>query len=279
MKSLYDFIKVTINEAKDDIKDQRKELLNMLKGSYPDYIEKLNEMVEDPKSKALIDDAFGGELGDMKLKMSMRTIPANVLMPTQNEIDTSKSLDRSLNPSADLSALFAKVITLGFPLVTFNGSWIIDGHHRWSQVACYNPEGKMMCIDFKGNASPIQILKAVQGAIAAAEGDIPSNKVTGLNIYDMNEKKARQYFEERVNEPVFENLHKWIRGPQDIKGMVDHLTDNVMSLINDHPLMNYAPERGLMPQTDKSKGGDISNPDSALHILANDKVLKVPGNR
>lgn len=279
MKDLKNYLIESINTNSKEIKKERSEVIDLLKGAYPDYIQKLNDLVNDPKSKVLIDKSFGGELGDMKLKMSIKQICANNLMPTQNEIDTSKSLDYFLTHSEQISNLFNGVVTLKFPLVTFNGSWIIDGHHRWSQVVCYNPEAKMQCIDFKGNATPIQILKAVQGAIAAAEGEVPSLKVTGLNIYDMNEKSARKYFEERLTDKVFENFHQYITEPNNKEEMIDLLVDNVMMLINDHPLMNYAPERGLMPQTDKSKGGDLNNPDSALHILATDKVLKIPGNK
>lgn len=272
MKNLHEFI------MESEMSDKKKEILKELKGSYPDYVEKLNEMVKDPKSKALIDDAFGGDLGDMKLKMTIQDISAAALMPTQNEIDVSKSLSYAMKPNADCSAMFKEPITLKIPLVTYNGTFIIDGHHRWSQIACYNPEGRMKCMNFQGNASPIQILKAVQGCIAAAEGEVPSNKVTGTNIYDMSRKDAERFFEENLTDAVYENLSKYIEC-QDRNDLVSILVDNVMTLQTDHPLMKYAPERGVMPQTDKSKDANPNIEGSALNILATKKVLKVPGNK
>lgn len=258
--------------------DKKKEVLKELKGSYQDYVEKLNEMVKDPKGKVLIEDAFGGELGDMQLKMSIQDISAAALMPTQNEIDVDKSLGYEMQPGANISAVWKEPITLKIPLVTYNGTFIIDGHHRWSQVACYNPEGMMKCMNFQGNASPIQILKAVQGCIAAAEGEVPSSHVTGKNIYDMSKKDAEAFFEKNMNNEVYENISQYIEN-QGKEDLITKLVDNIMMLQTDHPLMKFAPERGVMPQTDKSKDADPNIDGSALNILANKKVLKVPGNK
>lgn len=272
MKNLHEFI------MESEMSDKKKEILKELKGSYPDYVEKLNEMVKDPKSKALIDDAFGGDLGDMKLKMTIQDISAAALMPTQNEIDVDKSLGYEMKPGADISAVWKEPITLKIPLVTYNGTFIIDGHHRWSQVACYNPNGMMKCMNFQGNASPIQVLKAVQGCIAAAEGEVPASHVTGKNIYDMSKKDAEDFFNKNVTDPVYENLSKYIEN-QGKDDLITKLVENIMMLQTDHPLMKYAPERGVMPQTDKSKDANPNIEGSALNILATKKVLKVPGNK
>ena len=53
-----------------DAKTKKGKLADFLKGSYEDYIDKLNELLKDPKTAALLEDAFGGELGDVQLKYS-----------------------------------------------------------------------------------------------------------------------------------------------------------------------------------------------------------------
>ena len=69
-------------------KERKKELEKWLKNKkYDDYVKTLNKMLEDPKAKALLEDGFGGELGDTKLNFSVKNINVSQLMPTQKEID------------------------------------------------------------------------------------------------------------------------------------------------------------------------------------------------
>jgi hypothetical protein len=69
-------------------KERREELVKWLQHkNYEDYVETLNEMLKDPKAKTLIEDGFGGELGDTKLIFSVEEIPVTNLMPTQSELE------------------------------------------------------------------------------------------------------------------------------------------------------------------------------------------------
>ena len=78
-------------------KQRRKELERWLKHkNYEDYVDTLNKMLDDPKSAALLEDGFGGDLGDTKLKFSVVNVPVSQLMPTQKEIDLDKSLKYAL---------------------------------------------------------------------------------------------------------------------------------------------------------------------------------------
>ena len=56
---------------------------------------------------------------------------------------------------------------VGGPVVTYNGKYVIDGHHRWSQVYAANPDAKVPTIDIRGNLKPSEMLKVVHAAIAA----------------------------------------------------------------------------------------------------------------
>lgn len=263
-------------------KSRLEELKKYLKNkSYPDYIEVLNKMLEDPKAKLLLQDGFGGDLGNMKFKFSVKNITANSLRPTQNEIDVEKSLKHSLTKPENIDNDFKEpVIINNMPVVTFRGNYIIDGHHRWAEVAMINPEAKIVCFDYDADISPIQMLKAVQGAIASVVShdnkdgrEIPSNKVEGQNLFDekWTEKKIKQWCEDTTIEKSLDVLKK-----HNID--IDTLVERVMSIkYNNYPETG-APNRGLMPQTNKASAlpGDKKNtyPDSegsALNLLKNDK--------
>ena len=149
--------------------ERRIELEKWLKNKkYNEYVKVLDKMLDDPKAKTLLVDGFGGELGNTKFIYSVKRIPASNLRPTQSEIDVDKSLKMFLTNPENIKTDFTEdIVIANMPLVTFRGNYIIDGHHRWSEVAMINPSGKMVCFDYDADISPIQMLKAVQGSIAA----------------------------------------------------------------------------------------------------------------
>lgn len=256
-------------------KTRKKELEKYLKNKkYPDYIETLEEMISDPKLKVLVDEAFGGELGNIQLKFSEQNLSVKRLLPTQNEIGLESSLKHGLTKPENIKKFFSKEpIITKFPLVTFNSNYVIDGHHRWSEVLIFNPNAKMVCVDYSGDMSPIQMLKATQGAIAASLGDIPTSKRKGKDLYDCTENEIREYIEETIIDEVVDELIVQVFDINSKDEVIDYLVDNCMSLVNDHPIMKYAPDRDIMPQTDKS--GSEKETGSALNRMKKDKVLKI----
>lgn len=274
-------------------KNEKKEkLAKFLKGSYEDYIDKLNELLKDPKTAALLEDAFGGSLGDIQLKYSKRNIPVQQLNPTQAEIDLKNSVLYPLCHPECIANLFKPAVELSIPLITFNDNFIIDGHHRWSQGLCFNPSCKMVCINFKGAMSAPQMLKATQGAIAAYMSDhnqtgenIPSAIVAkGFNIFDKSRGEMEDFLEQVYNgyiamgndkcdvDTVVAELGKFVPEVKDKESLTKYICDNAEMLKHDHTPVAGAPNRGLMPQTDKA--GKISN-DSAVNRMKDDAVLKV----
>lgn len=279
--------------------DRKKQLEEWLKGqNYVDYVETLNEMLKDPKAKALLSEGFGGELGDYKLKFKVKKIAVNTLRPTQAEIDINKSVDYALkiDPKGNLDRYFADEVILKFPLVTFRHNYIIDGHHRWSQVFAFNPNAKMVCFDYDGDISPIQMLKATQGAIAAVKadpnnennGEIPSEVVEGTNLFDkkFNEKRIAKYVKETGTDKFFEIFPDYVENKTKKKlngkdEIISYVTENLLDLkSNNYPEQN-SPKRGDMPQTDRGgkneKDAKTSLPDqegSALNKLKDGEFLK-----
>lgn len=252
-------------------KERKEELEKYLKGKkYPDYIKTLNKMLEDPKAKTLLEDGFGGDLGDTKFTFKVKLIKPISLRPTQNEIDVDKSIKHSLSNPENMKHLFDdRIITAGMPLVTFRGNYVIDGHHRWSECAMINPEGNMVCFDYDADISPIQMLKAVQGNIAAAlakrdeNPEIPSGKTNGPNLYDKewNKDKIREYVEDKLSNES-SSVYMKEKNIERKEDVIEDICDSIWNVkVNNYPEDN-APSRGEMPQTDKAGQEKGSKPSS-----------------
>lgn len=282
MIRLYDFIV----ESKDDedkgkLTSSNKERLELLQKilknkKYSEYIDTLNKMLDDPKAKILLKDGFGGELGNMQFTFKKRNIPVRKLRPTQSEIDITKSVDFPLEHPENIDNFYknADACEIIMPLITFRGNYIIDGHHRWSQVFAFNPDAKMVCFDYDADISPIQMLKATQGAIAAVkaengDGKIPVNTVDGENVFDekLDSNAIKEHIKKTAVDGVVDTFKKYKKELTDIDKVSDFVTDNLMSLkANNYPETikgESAPNRGLMPQTDKG-GTDSGNKKTAL---------------
>ena len=270
---------------------RRKELEKWLKHkNYEDYVETLNKMLEDPKSAALLEDGFGGILGDTKLKFSVQKITVSQLMPTQKEIDLDKSLKHALVKEESFKKTFSNPIEINKPIVTFRKNYIIDGHHTWLQAIALNPNGKILAFNYDGDISPIQMLKAVQGTIAAVKADknnnngkLPSSKVEGPNFFSdkFDRKKIRKYLEDTFNDDLIDIYCEYIKECKDRNDIMKYLEERLLDIkANNYPFES-APSRDDMPQVFKG-GTDIDDkssalPDkkgSAMNKLKNDKFMK-----
>lgn len=272
-------------------KQRRKELEKWLKHkNYEDYVETLNKMLEDPKSAALLEDGFGGILGDTKLKFSVQKITVSQLMPTQKEIDLDKSLKHALVKEESFKKTFSNPIEINKPIVTFRKNYIIDGHHTWLQAIALNPNGKILAFNYDGDISPIQMLKTVQGTIAAVKADdnnnngkLPSNKVEGPNFFSnkFDRKKIRKYLEDTFNDDLTDIYCEYIKECKDKNDIMKYLEERLLDIkANNYPF-EAAPSRDDMPQVFKG-GTDADDkssalPDkegSAMNKLKDDKFMK-----
>ena len=291
MLSLSNYIFESREISTTSNKQRRKELEKWLKNkNYEDYVTTLNKMIDDPKAKTLLEDGFGGELGDTKLTFNVKEIPVSQLMPTQSEIDLDKSLKHALIKKESFEKTFTNPIEINKPIITFRENYIIDGHHTWLQAITLNPNGKILSFNYDGNISVIQMLKAVQGTIAAVKakdnknnGKLPSNKSIGINIYDDNfdENKIKKYLEDTLDENLLDNFIELIDDCYDWDSTIKWLTDRLLDIkANNYP-EPFAQKRENMPQV--YKGGTDQNdkntamPDkkgSALNKLKDDKFIK-----
>ena len=283
MKTLLNFI----NEAlTPEDKSRRQELEDLLKKlDYEGYVDKLNEMLKDPRLAEIVKDTFGGHLGTVKLRMINKNIPVAALLPTQNEIDFGKSLNRGLAEgcTASIDRYFKEPIELGIPLVTYRQGFIIDGHHRWSQACSFNRDGEMLCIDFEGGKmSPVEFLKAVQGSTAAtlvSQGKDPAQLPVatvkpGMNLLKMSEKEIRDNIENTITEECVEALSKYVEKVTDMNSAIDYLVDNAVIMQKNNPSIDNASTRPYMPQTDlvEPRPKDNLNPELKKRLTKTVKI-------
>lgn len=288
MINLKEFIFESKEISTKSNKERKKELEKWLKHKkYNDYVETLNKMLEDPKAKALLEDGFGGELGDTKLTFSIKKIPCSQLMPTQKDIDLNLSLKHALQDSKSLYDTFKDPIEINKPIVTFRENYVIDGHHTWLQAIALNPKGKILSFNYDGDISPIQMLKAVQGTIAAVRSNddekLPSNKIKGENFFDdsFDKDKIKKYIEENLNEDILGDYIELIDDCYDFDSTVDWLTERLLDIKSNNYPFEGAPPREDMPQvfkggTDKNdKNSALPNKEgSAMNKLKDDKFMK-----
>ncbi len=313
MKNLQSYI---INESDDNDKlgkpksiktrnnkERKEQLVKQLKHlKYYDYVETLDKMLDDEKTRVLLDEGFGGELGDMQLDFSIIRKSVRELMPTQNEIGIKESVEWPISHPDVIPNYFKnpKKIIIVSPIITFNGSFIIDGHHRWSQVYAYNPDAEMVCCNYSSKMSPIAMLKATQGAIAAARAkqiedgtlkdtNLPSSNKNGLNLFDdkFTEKKIHAYIREGVGDDAVKELSHYVKSVKSDDTFADYVTDNLMELKTNNPPMkgaggmDNAPIRKYMPQTTDggTKAGDKDSAEydhegSALNRLKEKPIVR-----
>lgn len=190
--------------------EQEQKLKSMLGSNYQSFVNALGANIKDPKFlnflKAGLKD--GKQSNDDKVNFAEISPKCSDLKPTQNEIDIDKSLSFPLKktPAAVLTGYFkggthapgGKIITCG------GGKFIIDGHHRWSQLYCMNPNAQIEAIDLTDFSDPEMGLKVTQIAIATKLGSIPVQSVSGTNLIGISEDTLRKYITGNISKNAIE---------------------------------------------------------------------------
>ena len=231
--------------------DEEQELKKLLRMDYSLFVRELGDNIKDPKFINAIKS-----LSD-KYPLSFRTVNPKVgdLKPTQNEIDVDKSLKFPLT-NADSARICLKggvIAVAGKRIITGGGGkFIIDGHHRWSQICALNPEAKIAAIDLSDIKDPMKALKATQLGIAADLGKVPTAKVEGNNLLKMGKDALISYVIKTITPEVLEEFKKAGKGDNP-EAVGQFIWTNVDKMQKDNQPVSGAPERGIMPQTDDAK--------------------------
>ena len=245
----------TFGDASDipltgDVDKDFETVVNYLRSQdYSELGEALDEIVKDPKLYELLSKGFGeGDLAKVKMSSGTTTIAASQLLPSQSEIGLDNSLAYPLK--SDCHSYFKDAVTIVAPIITYRKTFIIDGHHRWSQALMINPNVKMNAINFNyEEESPYRALRNFQGAIAVTNRDVPSQESKVNNVYEMSEDQIREYVENNIQNVCVESLVD-VGVAKDKQGVIDYIVNNAMQLKSNNPPFANAPDREYMPQTD-----------------------------
>lgn len=254
LKSLLKESRVRLRE--DATTDTLKDTLTT--GSYEAFVAQLGDAVKDSKVKAVL--AAGEEDGvpaDEKITLTDGDIDVTALRPTQNEIALDKSLTYPLTDvkSAESCLKGGTVAIAGKRIITAEGSYIVDGHHRWSQLYAMNKDAKIAVTDMvsKDLKNPLDFLKITQVAIAADLGKVPTQTAKGsINLITISEDQLKKFVIDTITDPVLEVFKKYNKATTKEEA-ADYIWTNVQSMQKTSKPVAGAPKRDFMPQTDDAK--------------------------
>lgn len=243
-------LKKLVNEVKMKLNEDvaQEELKRILKKDYVSFVDELGDNIKDPKFV----DAIKSLSDTSPVKVSEMSPVVTDLQPTQNEVVIDKSLSYPLKDPASAEACLkgGVVAPAGKSIVTGGGGkFVIDGHHRWSQVFCINPEAKIKAMDLTGIVKPLEALKATQIGIAVQTGNVPTAAGGGVNLFTVGEGELKKYVIGNISEPVVEVFNKYGKGDTP-EAIADYIWGNVQTLKKQSPPVSGAPKRDSMPQTD-----------------------------
>jgi hypothetical protein len=217
---------------------------------------------------------------DEVIPVSTKKISVKNLQPTQSQIGLNDSIGwiAFVKPENAKSSLGNAADFGGAMILTANEKYILDGHHRWSQVYLLNPDATIPALDLTLNVKDEkEMLKVIQLAIAAtykkilmkaadAPTDIFSDEKAGANCEKIPEmlKKifAGEYGMPKDGNP--ENVTKFKEilkesWETDEDGVIAKLTEHAKELKAKRP--EDAPQRAIMPQPSDTAEATGNPPD------------------
>ena len=184
------------------------------------YVAILKKYAKDPSFRALASAGqTDGDPEDERVKVTRGAVAAKSLTATQAEIGFGNSLDDQLTNAfgSTEAALGLKgdPIVMGskegpVPLLVWNNKYVLDGHHRWSQIMMTNPEGSVVVDSISGPAidNEEEALKAMQLAIASAAGNVETKPFKGENLMQASPQQVAQHALANITEEVLQLLVK-----------------------------------------------------------------------
>ena len=248
-----------------------KDLEKSFKKDVTSFKNDLSTYMADPKVSAVLKAGLAdGDLNDDKLPYTKKPeIAVKKLIPTQSEIGFDQSIQNLLTDQyGSLESILQGKANVGGPIVTYAGKYVIDGHHRWSQVFAGNRGASMDALDIKAKSGyqPQDILKAVHGAVAAELDKVPASDPKGINIMTgVNYEGVLGKVQKYLTDGAAQVWNKY--GFDTPEKIAKHLYNNLEQIVkNGH--IAAAPGRVDMPQTD----ADGSNTKAKVDALAKGEI-------
>ena len=239
--------KLTEDETQDKLDDLSAAFQS---DSVEAYVSLLKKYQSDPKVAAVLKSgATDGKPNDEKFKVTQGNIAVEKLKPTQNEIGAEESLKNILTDAyGSLDGFLKGSSKFPEPIIVYNGEFILDGHHRWSQVYAANPKATIPAINVVGKFEPKDILKVIHTAIAVGAGatkTISANLKAG-NLLDFNAQKVKKYVADELTDKARKVWNA--NGFESDDVIADKIAVNVETMISKSKPENWAPTRNHMPQ-------------------------------
>jgi len=287
-------MKKLLKEWKKFLKEAEEESQVSAGGITADRLYRLNlaQFVKALQSnrKEVIQAVLGGlqdnDVSDDKVSINNVTIQAAKLRPTQSEVVFSKSIPFALEkPEYFLQYLSGNgPFKVGPPgndaIITLNGKYILDGHHRWSSLFCINPYAEMHAFNIQAPVSPLNALKLMQASILKYAGSVPSNKGGGVNLFTIDQNTLEAEIKKLVTPGIAAALVQGglMETAEDRFGMREELEagreermmsqavpvilniykTNVKLMQKKNRPVSGASSREAMPQTDKPSGSNVA---------------------
>ena len=199
------------------------------------------------------------QLKTHEVKTKKIAVKASKLIPTQSEIDIDGSIGYVIEHKPD--QIF-KILKSKNPLAINNkqiitcndGKYIIDGHHRWSEVLLINPEAELDCLNIDLD-SPLKTLKAIQLGIKAKKNKLPTSSVEGHNLLTLSQEEINDWTQKAISKTNIEEKFREYASDNWGSNMsfADWITKNsgfIKSAVKQNPLKSQKIPRSIMPQTD-----------------------------
>lgn len=233
-----------------------KDLISL---GYENFVDELKSVSKIPKIQKILNQ--GKDDGNMKDEVIEVNDKANFfvskLTPTQSQIGLGDSIGYLCDKDPEGAKNIIKGDTSGFNnnrILTANGKYILDGHHRWSQVFCLNPDATIPAIDLNIPGDSKKILKIIQAGIAATYKDIykkPADSKT--DIFDETKipknqigEKLKEIIKNSSKGDKFLDVAKESYGVKDGDEVIDIISKNALMIKDKKP--ENAPKRDYMPQ-------------------------------
>jgi hypothetical protein len=223
MSSKFDIDKITkmVMERLQSLKEAPvDDFLAKKDAALPDFVSTLKGVAGDKEFQSVAGGGTGdGNPKDEVVKIDRTSVKAIDLLPTQAEIGLDNSLEDQM--SNKFKAAETALGLAGTPIVmpapppgppppilVFNGKFILDGHHRWSQVAMMNPNGEVAIDNMTSPAikDNEQALKVMQLAIAAKAGNVVTKPFEGANLMKTSEEDVKNYVLKNIQDNVLQLL-------------------------------------------------------------------------
>ena len=265
MESWKRFIKEAEAAEQATYDDSQKAVLQDLIGKdYATFVAELQKKVKDPKFQKFLKmgiKEYDGDPQDDVIKVSEPNIPVKGLVPTQSQIGLADSLGWTSknNPTGagETAGLGSGTANVGGRIITANNKYVIDGHHRWSQVYLLNPEASIPTYNFTVE-SPLEGdkggLKLAQLAIAAVDGGPPlqpADAATDIYATNGDPEAIKKMLDDQnvVGDKMAASLQE-VWGLSSREEVIAKIAENAIDLFGKTKGDAAAgPQRGLMPQT------------------------------